>query len=330
MIFKSTDEIILDNVFVKLAGFIGKSTPHLKIESYNPGGSIKMKTAIALIDDAEKKTDLKKNRRMIESSSGNLGVAISLICAARGYKFTCVVDKNTLPVNLKLIKIYGAEVVVVEKLDRNGGYLGTRLEYIKEKLKSDPGMVWLNQYQNHANPAVHAERTAHAILVEFPRLDFLFIGAGTTGTLAGCVNKFRSASPSTKIVAVDSIGSVNFGGPPSKRHIPGLGSSVSPYFLSHQGIADFIHVAEAETVEVCNRMAREYGLLVGGSTGTVLAALKNYERHIPKNSSIVAISPDNGDRYVETLYCSNWINDRFAKPELDCIESSSPRSHELI
>ena len=311
MVFPSADQIILDDIFVALPGFIKYSTAYLKIESYNPGGSIKMKTAASLLDYAEQHAGLKKSRRVIESSSGNLGVAISLICAVRGYHFTCVVDKNTLPANIKLIEAYGAEVVVINKLDANGGYLGSRLAYIQEKLAPEPGLVWLNQYQSPANPAVHSARTAQSVMTQFPNLDFIFIGAGTTGTLAGCTERLRKDSPDTRIIAVDSVGSVNFGGRPSRRFIPGLGSSVRPHFLREEGIADFLSVAAANTGEMCHRMTREYGLLLGGSSGTVLAALAQYESTIPAGSTVVALSPDSGDRYVDTLYSPDWVDERF-------------------
>ena len=104
---------------------------------------------------------------------------------------------------------------------------------------------------------------------------------------------------------------MNFGGRPSRRFIPGLGSSVRPHFLREEGIADFISVAEADTVAMCHRMAREYGLLLGGSSGTVLAALAQYESTIPAGSTVVALSPDSGDRYVDTLYSPDWVDERF-------------------
>lgn len=311
MIFQKADQIILDDIFVELPRFLKHSSVYLKIESYNPGGSIKMKTAVALLDYAEHHSDLKKSCRVIESSSGNLGVAISLICAVRGYHFTCVVDKNTLPANIKLIEAYGAEVIVINKLDANGGYLGSRLAYIQEKLAQERGLVWLNQYQSPANPAVHSARTAQSIMAQFPNLNFVFIGAGTTGTLAGCTERLQKDSPDTRIIAVDSIGSVNFGGKPSRRFIPGLGSSVTPHFLCQEGIADFVSVAEADTVAMCHRMAREFGLLLGGSSGTVLAALEQYESAIPPGSTVVALSPDSGDRYIDTLYSPDWVDERF-------------------
>lgn len=311
MIFPSADQIILDDIFVALPGFLKRASVYLKMESYNPGGSIKMKTAMALLDYAEQHAGLKQSRRVIESSSGNLGVAISLICAVRGYHFTCVVDKNTLPANIKLIEAYGADVVVINKLDANGGYLGSRLAYIQEQLAQERGLVWLNQYQSPANPAVHSARTAQSVITQFPKLDFIFIGAGTTGTLAGCTERLRQDAPDTRIIAVDSIGSVNFGGQPSRRFIPGLGSSVTPHFLREEGIADFVYVPEAETVAMCHRMARDYGLLLGGSSGTVLAALEKYESYIEPGSTVVAISPDAGDRYIDTLYSPDWVDERF-------------------
>ncbi|UXY15816.1 2,3-diaminopropionate biosynthesis protein SbnA [Chitiniphilus purpureus] len=313
MIFDRADEIILDDVFLHLPGFLEHSNVFLKLESYNPAGSIKLKTARALIDLAEETTDLRANKRIIESSSGNIGVAISMISAVRGYNFTCVVDKNTLISNINLIKAYGAEVVVVDNMDANGGYLGSRLKYVKEQLAQDKKLVWLDQYSNQANPTAHYVSTARSIAREFPDIDFLFVGAGTTGTLAGCARYFRDYIPQAKVVAVDSEGSVNFGKLPCKRFIPGLGSSQPPKFLEGLDITEAVHVPELDSISMSRFIAHKYGLLIGGSTGTVLAALKKYEQQIQAGSCVVAISPDSGERYVDTIYNNEWCLHNFKR-----------------
>lgn len=312
MIYERTEQLILDNVFLRLQGFLATADVYLKIESFNPGGSIKMKTALALIDDAERNKNLKSSRHVIESSSGNLGIAISSICAARGYKFTCVADKNTLPESLQLMRAYGTDVIVIDKPDANGGYLGSRLEYIKKRLDEDKNVVWLNQYSNLANPKAHSDRTAAAILAEFEHVDYLFVGAGTTGTLVGCVDRFNVHSPKTRIIAADSAGSVTFGHPPGKRHIPGLGASVLPPLFKRDGIYDFVTVDEKDTLATCRNFSRGNGMLIGGSTGTVLAAVKQYAHAIPPGSTVVAIAPDGGDRYLSSIYSDEWVSSKFA------------------
>jgi cysteine synthase A len=170
--------------------------------------------------------------------------------------------------------------------------------------------VWLNQYANPNNWRAHYRRTAPAISRRFPELDVLFVGAGTTGTLMGCARWFREFAPRVRLVAVDSIGSVTFGGPPSPRMIPGLGTSVRPAQLDESFVDDVVHMAEPDTVRMCHRLANK-GFLFGGSTGTVVSgALRWLRLHDPGHElTSVAISPDLGERYLDTVYQENWLRD---------------------
>ncbi|RMO78451.1 2,3-diaminopropionate biosynthesis protein SbnA [Pseudomonas syringae group genomosp. 3] len=311
MKFSSVDKIINDNAFLKINDLYGNSNLFLKIEGMNAGGSIKMKTAIALISDALKNKSLKNKGRIIESSSGNLGLALSVIAASKGLHFTCVVDKNTSNQNIKMMRALGAQVVIIEQKDEQGGYLGNRLAYIKSAIKRDPELIWLNQYQNEANPNIHAEMTARSILNEFEKIDYLFIGAGTTGTLMGCTRVFRRDSPETKIIAVDSVGSVTFGTAGSSRYLPGLGSSVLPHFFNKDHIDLMIQIPEAEAVASCREVARRFGYLGGASTGTVLAAFKRLQPEIAQDAVVVAISPDMGAGYIDTVYNDTWCDTHF-------------------
>jgi N-(2-amino-2-carboxyethyl)-L-glutamate synthase len=147
---------------------------------------------------------------------------------------------------------------------------------------------------------------------EFSKLDYLFIGAGTTGTLVGCARFFKKYSPNTKIVAVDNKGSVTFGFPPSTRYIPGIGTSRKPEIASTDNVYKVILVPEEETVVTCNLLLKKYGLFLGGSTGTVLFAARDYVNSLSnKNISLVAISPDFGEKYLNTIYNAEWVEDKF-------------------
>ncbi|MBC8951272.1 2,3-diaminopropionate biosynthesis protein SbnA [Xenorhabdus sp. TS4] len=308
MQFSSVDKIVNDNIFIKLNKFCSHTDLFVKVEGLNAGGSIKMKTAIALISDAIANKGLDKTKRFIESSSGNLGLSLSIIAASKGLHFTCVVDKNTSLQNIKMMRALGTDIVLIEKKDEQGGYLGNRLAYIRSAIKQDPDLIWLNQYQNMANPTVHSEMTAKSILTEFGKVDYLFIGAGTTGTLMGCANFFRRCSPKTQLIAVDSIGSITFGTPGSPRYLPGLGSSVQPHFFDKSRVDMLIQIPEAETVANCRDAARRFGYLAGASTGTVLAAVKRLQPDIPKDAIVVAISPDMGSNYIDTVYNDEWCD----------------------
>ncbi|MEU6278937.1 2,3-diaminopropionate biosynthesis protein SbnA [Streptomyces sp. NPDC047028] len=315
MIAEEVYDLVLDDVFVRLDQLVPGSSLYLKLEGLNPAGSVKLKTAIALVRDAEEQI-AKSGRtfprtRLIESTSGNLGVALAMVCAAKGYALTCVTDPNANRQSVQLMRTLGAEVVVIDAPDANGGFLQSRIDYIRRRLRRDPHTHWLNQYANPAGPRAHRDRTGRAIFEHIGHADYVFVGAGTTGTLMGCGAYLRRHSPTTRIVAVDSVGSVTFGGPPARRHIPGLGTSRRPEILDPALVDDLVLVPESASVDMCHALARERGLLFGGSTGTVLAAVQMAAKDIPDGSIVVAISPDFGDRYLDTLYDDRWVSERW-------------------
>lgn len=219
-----------DRNFVRIRA-LGLNHLYAKIEGLNPAGSIKMKTALGMIASLEARGSIKHDTVLIESSSGSLGVALSILCAERGYKFTCVVDPNASSQNVKMMKALGASIEMVTERDVNGGFLGTRIAHIKNLVAADGRYLWLNQYANPDNPRAHVRTTARSIFERFERLDYLFIGAGTTGTLMGCVEFSASIARTLRIIAVDSIGSVTFGNSSGPRFIPGLGTSRRPEVL---------------------------------------------------------------------------------------------------
>jgi N-(2-amino-2-carboxyethyl)-L-glutamate synthase len=310
--FPRASELFHDDVFTHIDGILVQPV-FMKIEAFNGAGSVKLKTALNLINSMEDEGHIFPHSKIIESSSGNLGVALSMVCAARGYAFTCVVDPNASTRNIKIMQALGARIVTISKLDENGGYLGSRIQYIKERLAEDPDTIWTNQYANAANVEAHRKWTAVAIDRRFPRLDYLFIGAGTTGTLMGCVKHFRAHRPAVKIVAVDAIGSVTFGHKPGKRHIPGLGTSRRPEIFDPAGLYAIEMVDERDAIAMCRYLARHHGLLAGGSTGTVLAAVMAWKPRIPKEAVVGAISPDLGERYLDSIYNDEWVRERYGE-----------------
>jgi len=308
MIIESPLQLIFRDLFYRLAAFAGSHDVFLKLEGFNITGSIKVKTALGLVEDLEQRGMARPNETvLVESSSGNLGLALSLICAIKGYKFICVTDPNANRATIRGIELYGARVIVVEDRDPAGGYLGSRLKKIDQVLQSDPNAVWLNQYANIANKNVHAEQTANEIASEFDKVDWVFVGAGTTGTLAGISERLRAEFPRIKVVAVEPVGSVTFGGAPGKRNIPGIGTSVRPKLADLVKPDRIVIVNEEKTVESCLSFVREHHLLVGGSTGTVLAAVQQLVPEFSRGDTIVAISADLGEKYLDTIYDSAWV-----------------------
>ena len=313
MIIEFPLELVFRDLFYRLRSFAGSHDVFLKLEGFNVTGSIKLKTAIGLVDDLEKRGIARPNETVIvESSSGNLGLALSLVCAIRNYKFICVTDPNANHATVRGMELYGAKVVVVQDRDPAGGYLGTRLKQIDYILQSDPKAVWLNQYANLANKKVHAEQTSKEIEHEFEKVDWIFVGTGTTGTIGGISERLRLTFPKIRIVAVEPEGSVTFGGTSGKRNIPGIGTSVRPKLAELAGPDKVATVSEEQTVNACVSFARDYHLLVGGSTGAVLAAVRQMAPEFSPGDTIVAISPDLGEKYLDTIYDPAWVRDFIA------------------
>ncbi|MGW2638200.1 2,3-diaminopropionate biosynthesis protein SbnA [Streptomyces sp. NPDC001348] len=315
------------HLYVDLEPVLG-SRLYLKCEGFNFAGSIKLKAANEMVEAAERDGVLKPDSILVESSSGNLGVALSMIAASKGYRFLCVTDSRCNLSTRLLMEALGSEVHIVADLDTNGGFLGKRIDYVRELCASDDRYVWLSQYTNAGNWQAHYRTTAPEIACHFPRLDVLFVGAGTTGTLMGCARWFRQWHRPVRIVAVDSVGSVSFGGEPGRRMIPGLGMSMRPPLLDESYVDEVIRVEEADTIRTCHRLARR-GFLFGGSTGTVVSGATDWlARHDTRGLTAVAIAPDLGERYLDTIYQANWLQDLYGEDILDSEEvpATSSRS----
>jgi 2,3-diaminopropionate biosynthesis protein SbnA len=311
MIITKIEQIASKPMFFKISNEFAGLPIYLKLEGLNIAGSIKLKTAINLIDSLHKNGCIIKDKsRIIESSSGNLGVALSIVCKSRKIPFICVTDPNTNKNNIHLMNLYGAKVICVTDRDENGGYLGSRIKLINQMILDDPTLIWTNQYANQDNPTAHYLTTALEISKNFPKIDYLFIGAGTAGTLMGCAKHFKNVSPDTKIIAVDARGSVTFGGVAQKRCIPGLGTSKRPSIVNESIVDEIVIVDEKSTVDTCYKILDLNGLLVGGSTGTVLNAIYQIKDRFLPTDVIVTISPDFGERYLNTIYDSNWIKEK--------------------
>ncbi|MEU3979406.1 2,3-diaminopropionate biosynthesis protein SbnA [Streptomyces sp. NPDC026672] len=303
-------------LYVDLEPIFGRSL-YLKCEGFNFAGSIKLKAAVEMVESAERDGILRPDSILVESSSGNLGVALSIIAASKGYRFLCVTDSRCNLSTRLLMEALGSQVHVVADLDANAGFLGARLDYVRGLCESDDRYVWLGQYTNPGNWRAHYHRTAPEIARQFPHVDVLFVGAGTTGTLMGCARYFRQWNRPVRIVAVDSEGSVAFGGEPGRRMIPGLGMSMRPPLLDESYVDEVIRVEEADTIRTCHRLARR-GFLFGGSTGTVVSgAMRWLTEHDARDLTAVAIAPDLGERYLDTIYQTNWLQDLYGDLVLD-------------
>ena len=304
-----------EELYVDLRSIFGQPL-FLKCEGFNFAGSIKLKTATEMVEAAGRDGILAPGSILVESSSGNLGVALSMIAASKGYQFLCVTDSRCNLSTRLLIEALGSQVHVITEPAATGGFLAARLDYVRALCAADDRYVWLNQYTNPGNWQAHYRTTAPAIARQFPQLDVLFVGAGTTGTLMGCARYFREWHRPVRIIAVDSVGSVAFGGVPGRRMIPGLGTGIRPPLLDESYVDDVIRVEEADTIRACHRLAR-HGFLFGGSTGTVVSGAMDWlAQHDAGDLTAVAIAPDLGERYLDTIYHANWLQGLYGEDVL--------------
>ncbi|WP_181783273.1 2,3-diaminopropionate biosynthesis protein SbnA [Pseudonocardia pini] len=323
-IVSGPQEFTEERLFVDLRTLVGHEL-YLKCEGFNFAGSVKLKAASSMVEAAERNGQLGPGSTLVESSSGNLGVALSIIAAHKGYRFVCVTDIRCNGATIALMRAMGTEVHVIREAGPEG-LLGARQAHVRALLAADPNALCLDQYSNPNSWKAHFRTTAPAIAEEFPQLDVLFVGAGTTGTLMGCARWFRQYRPDVHIVAVDAVGSVTFDQQPGRRMIPGLGTSVRPAVFDRSYVDDVVFVEEADTIAMCHRIARR-GFLFGGSTGTVVSGAKAWlDRNSAAHLTAVTLAPDLGERYLDTLYRTEWVRDNFG----DEVLGAEPADESLV
>ena len=280
-----------------------------KLEMANPGGSAKDRPAAAMLHDAFEQGLIGPGSTIIESSSGNLGVGLAQACRYHGLPLIVVVDTRAHDKNVRTMRALGAEVRVVSRPDpATGDLLVARLMLVAELLASIPGAFWPNQYANEANPAAHASGTMREIDEALDGvIDFLFVATSTTGTLRGCCDYLHANDRSTRVVAVDAAGSALFGGIPSTRRLPGLGSAVGSALSREARFDTLVRVSDLDCVIGCHRLVDREAILAGASSGGVAFALEALSQTMPPSSRCVAIFPDGGAGYLETVYDEGWV-----------------------
>jgi cysteine synthase A len=283
-----------------------------KMEWMNPGGSSKDRSALGMLQGAIARGDVQANSTVIESSSGNLAIALAQLCAYLDLRFICVVDPRTTPQHIAIIRAYGGEVEVVRERDPDTGeYLPVRIARVQALLRTIPGAYWTNQYANPDNARIHQETTAAEIITQLAAQqltpDYLFVGVSSCGTLRGVRDYINATSAATQLIAVDAAGSVLFGGGAATRRFPGLGAAVEPGLYA-AGLADHVvKVSDAECVAGCRALVRREAVLAGASSGGVLAAVSKFAPRLRPDAVCVVILPDRGERYLDTVYSDTWI-----------------------
>ena len=284
-----------------------------KLEFLNPGGSIKDRPARYIIGQGLASGAITPESVLVESTSGNLGVALAMMAKTHSLRFIAVVDPNITPANLAIIGHLGAQIEMVTKRDPSGGYLETRLERVQQLLQEDPCAVWINQYANRLNQESHFFGTGEEIVsaLDAP-VDCLVNAVSTGGTIMGTAQRLRQAFPELRVVAVDAIGSAIFGGPSSPRSLPGIGSSRRPGLLDVAGIDRVVYVSEEESIQACRELLREEAILAGASSGSVIAGIQKLIPILPRPTRIVTVLPDRGERYLDSVYDAPLNNDLVA------------------
>lgn len=299
---------------VELKRVLGDSHFRLfaKLEGLNPGGSTKDRPAKSIIEHGIKTGLINSDTVVVESSSGNMGIGLAQICAVYGLRFICVVDPKTTAQNLLLLKVYGAEISRVEEPDpQTGEFLQARIDRVKSLLETTGNSFWPDQYSNIYNPLSHHGTMSEIVTELNGKVDYLFCATSTCGTMRGCAEYLKAHDLKTKIIAVDAKGSIIFGGVKAKRLIPGHGAAVLPKLFQPDLADECIHVSDSDCVVGCRRLVHDEGILAGGSSGAVLMAVEYAKHEIPPGSNCVAIFPDRGERYLDTIYSEEWVNQNF-------------------
>ena len=267
-----------------------------KLERFNPGGSVKDRIGLAMIEAAEAAGQLKPGDVIVEPTSGNTGIGLALVAAVKGYRCILVMP-DTLSVERRaLLRAYGAELVLTPGAAGMKGAIARAEELVREHKGFMP-----QQFQNPANPEVHRRTTALEVLDQLGDLDAFVAGVGTGGTITGVGAALKAARPGVRIVAVEPAGSpVLSGGEPGKHKIQGIGAGFVPQVLDRGVIDEVIQVTDEAAGETARRLAREEGLLCGISSGAAAWAAVQVAQRLGEGRSVVAVLPDTGERYLST------------------------------
>ncbi|MBP1472985.1 cysteine synthase A [Frateuria sp. MAH-13] len=300
MIYDSILDTIGNTPIVKLHRLAPKHVElYVKVEAFNPAGSVKDRLALAIILDAEQRGTLKPGQTVIEATSGNTGVALAAVCAARGYPFVAVMTETFSIERRKLIRAYGGKVVLTPAAARGTGMVEKAAELAKKH-----GWFLANQFENPANPAYHRSTTAAEILRDFAgrRLDYFVTGWGTGGTLTGVGEVLKVARPEVKIIASEPAGAAMLSGKEWQPHkIQGWTPDFVPGVLNREVVDQILPVDDTVARDTSRRLAEQEGIFVGLSSGATLAAALQAAKDAPESSVLLAMLPDTGERYLSTF-----------------------------
>lgn len=281
----------------------------VKLEHYNFMGSVKDRAALAIMKHALETGEIGSRTMVIEASSGNFALSVSALCRFLGLRFAAVIDPGINRVYERLIQYFSHLVIKVDKKDKNGGYLLTKLDAVHAYCEEHSDVYWTNQYENPRNFAAHYHGTAVEICEQFQHLDYIFIAVASGGTISGISRRLKEHFCNIKVIAVDAEGSVIFGTPPKPRHIPGMGSGMVPPLVARAVIDDVVHVSEPHTIQGCHELFSRHGMFLGGSSGTAYQAIQTYfkNKKLAVKPTVLFLSPDRGVGYADNIYNEEWL-----------------------
>lgn len=279
-----------------------------KYERGNPGGSIKDRPALFIVTEAEKRGLLKPGGTIIESSSGNFGISLAMIGAAKGYRVIILVDPKTTATNLALLKCFGAEVVVVTEQDDSGSYHKTRISLANKLADEIPGAFRPDQCFNLLNSTAHYQGTAREIFADCPDNIAAIVAAVSTGGQLGGISRYtKTYRPDVKVIGVDAVGSSIFGGESHSYLIPGIGLAWTPCNVAVENIDSVYKVTDEAAFVAARCFTRNEGILMGPSSGACALVALTIAKQLSPLDCVVCIISDGGERYIQTLFNDTWM-----------------------
>jgi len=284
-----------------------KSVVYVKPEMLNPGGSVKDRIAISMVEAAEREGKLKPGGTIVEATAGNTGAGLALVAAIKGYRCIFVLPDKMSREKINLLKAYGAEIVITPTSvapDSPESYNGTADRFAREI----PNAFRPNQFENPNNPLAHYRTTGPEIWEDSAGMVEVFVaGMGTGGTISGTAKFLKEKNPNITIVGADPQGSILSGDSPKSYKVEGIGEDFIPKTFNRQLVDEMVRVNDEESFLTARRLAREEGILAGGSSGTALAAALKFAQRLDKPKYIVVLLPDTGRNYIDKIYSDQWM-----------------------
>ncbi|NHB94915.1 PLP-dependent cysteine synthase family protein [Photorhabdus stackebrandtii] len=282
----------------------------LKMENVNPGGSIKDRIAVAMLESAEAQGELRSGMVVIEPSSGNTAIGLAMACAVKGYQFIAVLNRMVPPAKCDKIRAFGAEIIFLPEFEAGTNTAKQLISLTKEIVKAYPNAFSPMQFENQVNPNEHYHSTGRELYETFgDNLTACFVTAGSCGTLTGISRYLKEKNPQVRIYGVEPVGSAIFGGEPGKYLVQGAGLTFTPSILDRSNIDITLKIADIDAFRIARKLARNEGILIGGTGGCAVSAVLSHLDDFKPGDNIVVVIPDSGERYIDTMYNDTWLSE---------------------